>query len=95
MDDDSNTQRNKRVIYHATVLLNFQDPAGPPNPLNHGYNISNGLCVPIMYTKPPLPDELAQSMTLSLNITDSGGNESDSDESGTSSDEDIDDGLDI
>ena len=32
-DDDSNTQRNRRVIYHAAVLLNLQDPAGPPNPL--------------------------------------------------------------
>ena len=89
-DDDSNIQRNKRVKYHTNVFLHFQDPSPPPT--NHGYTVTNGLCLPMMYTKSPMPDEIAR--ITSQNVIDSEANDSDSDESIASSDEDIDDGLD-
>ena len=49
-DEDSNSYRNKRVVY--------QNPEAPPNPRNHGFTNMTGLCLPIMYSKPPLPDDL-------------------------------------
>ena len=47
--------RSKRVIYQCNVMLNFQKPDAPPNPLDQGYTISNGCCLPRMYEKPALP----------------------------------------
>ena len=44
--------------YYANVLLNFQNPALPKCPINHSYQILNGLCMPIMHSKSHLLDEL-------------------------------------
>ena len=93
-DGDSNHQRNKKVLYQANVFLNFQNPESPPNPLDNGYHMNNNLCVPIMYTKPSLPDNLVSNISLEHDfITED--NESDSDESIDSIDRCIDDDLDI
>ena len=81
------------MIYQSNILLNFQNPEAPPNPTNHGFTNTTGLCLPIMYTKPPLPDDLNIGMT-SHNSTNENSN-SDTDKSIASSDDDIDDGLDI
>ena len=86
--------RNKRVIYQSNILLNFQNPEAPPNPTNHGFTNTTGLCLPIMYTKPPLPDDLNIG-TTPHNSTNNEDSDSDTDESIASSDDDIDDGLDI
>ena len=48
-DVDSNFHRNERVMYYAHVLLNFQNPASPIRPINHGCQILNGPCMPIMH----------------------------------------------
>ena len=48
--------RNERVMYYACVLLKFQNPTSPIYPINHGYQILNGICMPIMHSKSPLPD---------------------------------------
>ena len=56
--------------------------------------MNNNLCVPIMYTKPSLPDNLVSNISLEHDfITED--NESDSDESIDSIDRCIDDDLDI
>ena len=59
-DVHSNFHINERVMHYAHVLLNFQNPASPICPINHGYQILNGLCMPIMPSKSPLPDELVK-----------------------------------
>ena len=41
--------RNEIVTYYAHVLLNFQNPASPICPIHYGYQILNGLCMPIMH----------------------------------------------
>ena len=82
----------------SNILLNFQNPEAPPNPTNHGFTNTTGLCLPIMYSKPPLPDDLDIG-TTPHNSTNNEDNDSDtdkdsdseSDESLPSSDEDIDD----
>ena len=93
-DDDSNSLRNKRVLYEINILLNFQSPDGPPSPLDHGYYLINGLCVPIMYTKPSLPNNLASQLTIDNSYNDE--NSDYSTDSGDTTDGEIDnDGLDI
>ena len=67
--DGSNTLGNKRPIYHSDVLLNFRNPEASPNPANHGYTKANGLCLPIMSTKPPLLDELVKVLCLTTSQT--------------------------
>ena len=59
-DADSNFHRNERVMYYAQVLLSFQNPASPVCLINHGFQILNGLCMSIMHSKSPLPDELVK-----------------------------------
>ena len=88
LDEDSNSYRSKRVIYQSNILLNFQNPEAPPNPTNHGFTNMTGLCLPIMSTKLPLPNDLNIGMTSHNSIN----NEESTDES---IDDDIDDGLDI
>ena len=58
LDADSKFHRNERVMYHANALLNSQNPVSPICPINHGYQILNGLCIPIMHSKSPLLEEL-------------------------------------
>ena len=59
-DVDSNFRRNERVMYYANVLINFQNAASRIFPINHGYEILNGLCMPMMHSKSPLLDELVK-----------------------------------
>ena len=92
-DQHSNTHRSKRVIYQCNIILNFQNPKAPPNPLHHGYVINNGFCMPRMYEKPALPDQLTNILNPSVEYsTDI---DTDSDESSFDSDDEISDGLDI
>ena len=53
-------------MYYAHLLLNFQNPASPLCPINHGYQILNGLCMPIIHSKSPLPDELVKLVNHNL-----------------------------
>ena len=59
-DLDLNFHRNERVMSYAHVLLNIQKPASPICPINHGYKTLNRLCIQIMHSKSPLPDELVK-----------------------------------
>ena len=92
-DVDSNFHRNERVMYYAHLLLNFQNPAVPLCPINHGYQILNGLCMPIMHSKSPLPDELVKRVNHNLQADNTDPEDNDDD---YSSDEDeFDDELSI
>ena len=92
-DVDSNFYRNKRVMYYANVLLNFQNPASPICSTNHGYQILKALCVSIMHSKSPLLDELAKRVNHNLQA-DSTGIEDDDDDYSSDEDE-LDDELPI
>ena len=65
-DVDSNFHSNERDMYYAHVLLNFQRPASPGFPVNHGYQIPNGPCMSIINSKSPLPDELVKRVSHNL-----------------------------
>ena len=59
-------------MHYANMFLNFQNPASPLRPINHGYQILNGRCVPIMHSTSSLPDELVKGVNriLQVNNTD-------------------------
>ena len=78
-DVDSNFHRYERVMYYAHVLLNFQNPASPICPINYGYQILNGLCVPTMHSKSALLYELVKwvNHNLQLDNTDPGDDDDD------------------
>ena len=63
----------------TNVFLNFQSPEAPTNTLDNGYYMNNNFCVPIMYIKPSLPDNLVPNISFEhdINFDD---NKSDSDE---------------
>ena len=65
-DADTNVHRNEIVMYYANMLLNFQNPASPICPINHGYKILSGLCMSIMHSKSPLLDELVKQVNNNL-----------------------------
>ena len=65
-DVDLSFHRNERVMYYAHVLLIFQNWASPICPINHGYQLLNGLCMPIMHSKSSLPDELVKQVNHKL-----------------------------
>ena len=59
-------------MHYANMFLNFQNPASPLRPINHGYQILNGRCMPIMHSTSSLPDELVKGVNriLQVNNTD-------------------------
>ncbi|KAG1664228.1 hypothetical protein GQR58_019910 [Nymphon striatum] len=64
----------------------------PPSPINHGWTLDNGLCIPVRYTEPALPRYLSEVRQHHLRIgVDTGLGESDSDGDSDSDDDDDDD----
>ena len=57
-DNDSHILKVTRVNYQVYLFLNYDKPDAPPSPLNHGWTMKDGQCVPIRYTKPSLPPAL-------------------------------------
>jgi hypothetical protein len=64
--DDSLTHHLMRASYLVYVQHHF-DLRDHPSPLQHGWNIVDGKCSPVRYTKPALPPALA----LAASSTDS------------------------
>jgi len=93
-DEDSNAQRNKRVLYQSNIFLNFQSPDSPPYPLDNGYCIHNGLCVPLMYTRPSFPKNLIADISFKNEYVNDENSDYSTD-SGDTTDGDIDDSLDM
>ena len=58
-------------MHYISVLLIFQNPASTICPVNHDYQILNGLCIPIMHSKSPVLDELAKGVDRSLQLDNS------------------------
>ena len=44
------------MVKHEKIGKN---PVSPICPINYGYQILNGLCMPIMHSKSPLPNEMS------------------------------------
>ena len=59
-DEDSHMMKVKRANYQVYVLKNFAEPDAPPSPLDHGWCIQDGKCVPLRYSKPARPTHLRQ-----------------------------------
>jgi len=77
-DEDSHTQKVKRVNYQVYMLLNYSKPDAPPTPLHNEWRIEGGRCVPERFTKLALPQHLAvtdqyleNDMSVSSDATDS------------------------
>ena len=61
-DRDSHNLKILRVNYQTYLFLNFYKKDLVPCPLNNGWTLDNGKCVPLRYSKPPLPKDLAGSL---------------------------------
>ena len=48
---DSHRLRSKRVNYQTYLYLTFDVPDPPLSPLNHGWNLKDGKCMSVQYTK--------------------------------------------
>ena len=57
-DTDSHAVKVTRANYQTYILLNFMSPDLSPSPLQHGWCLKVGKCVPIRYTLPALPNTL-------------------------------------
>ena len=86
-DQDSHNLHVTRANYQVYVLLNYDSAAAPPSPINHGWTMKDGQCVPNRYTQPALPNNLneiiEQQLQSAMDIDDSDSDElsdSDSDE---------------
>lgn len=52
----------QRVNYQSYLFLNFDKSELIPSPLNSGWRLENGKCVPQRYSKPALPKDLRESI---------------------------------
>lgn len=86
-DQDSHDLKVTRGNYQSYMLLNYHKVEPCPPPLGHGWELINGMCVPVRYTKPALPLHLSV-IALSKEQDDSADEAS---ESSCSSDEEDDD----
>ncbi|KAG1649652.1 Potassium channel subfamily K member 18 [Nymphon striatum] len=50
------------------MMLNFDKADPPPSPINHGWTLDNGLCIPVRYTEPALPRYLSEVRQHHLRI---------------------------
>ena len=80
-------------MYHANALLNYHNSVSPICPINHRYQILNGLCIPVMHSKSPLLEELLKWVNQKLKA-DNTGTEDDNDDYSSDEDE-FDDELSI
>ncbi|KAG1648975.1 hypothetical protein GQR58_029417 [Nymphon striatum] len=91
-DRNSHDLKIKRFNYQTFMMLNFDKADPPPSPINHGWTLDNGLCIPVRYTEPALPRYLSEVRQHHLRIgVDTGLGESDSDGDSDSDDDDDDD----
>ncbi|KAG1681655.1 Importin-5 [Nymphon striatum] len=76
--------------YQAFIMLNFMNPDAPSSPLQHGWSLREGKCLPIWYSQPALRQRLRDARTNRTVDSDT-----DSDTSDCNSDSDSDsDGYD-
>ena len=62
-DKVSNEWRTKRILYQIDVMESFQSREEPGSPLNHGYQLQDGFCIPITNTDSALPKSLTDMHT--------------------------------
>ena len=58
-DQDSHDLKVTRGNYQTYMLLNYHKVDPCPPPLGHGWELINGFCLPVRYTKPALPIHLS------------------------------------
>ncbi len=87
-DRDSHDLKTTRANYQAYVFMNYDKAEAPPSPLDHGWTLDNGSCIPVRHSRPALPMHLHEAMRRK-DITlgsDSGESDSDDDDQGGDSD---------
>ena len=87
-DTDSHAMKVTGANYQTYILLNFMSPDLSPSPLQHGWCLKVGKCVPIRYTLPALPNTVRTR--CSMTATDCT-QESDTESDINSDDSDADD----
>jgi hypothetical protein len=92
-DSDSRNLKVTRANYQVFILLNYMNPDAPPSPLQHGWNITEGICSPIRYTRPALPTCLSNIIgkghsTISISDNVESDSDAESEESDFESDSD-------
>ena len=82
-DTDSHNLKVTRANYQAFIMLNCMNPDAPSSPLQHGWSLREGKCLPIRYSQPALPQRLIYART---NRTAESDTDSDTSECNTDSD---------
>ena len=81
-DEDSLRWKIKRANYQAYLMRN-QTHREHPDAVGNGWELVNGVCKPVRYSKPPLPQHLNQQdmdvETMDLDGEDNGMEEENSD----------------
>ena len=85
-DIDSHDLKITRANYQTFIMLNFAEPDAPPSPLQHGWRLQDGQCLPIRYSKPSLPDCLSIVSTTNTVESDTDSDISDTSDSDSDSD---------
>ena len=85
-DADSHKMKVTRANYQAFIWLNYMNPDAPPSPLQHGWTLIDGKCLPMRYSKPALPRCLRDVATNSNNEESDTDSDNDSDSSESISD---------
>ena len=87
-DQESHDLKVTRVNYQVYTLRHYH---APPSPLNHGWHMSAGLCTPMSYIQPTLPQNLNDAVEQRRGAMTTNNNKSDTDESSedTDSEEDF------
>jgi hypothetical protein len=68
-------------------MLNFMNPDAPSSPLQHGWSLREGKCLPIRYSQPALPQRQRDART---NRTVDSDTDSDTSDCNSASDSDSD-----
>ena len=81
-----------RVNYQSYLLCNYGSANPAPSPLEHGWTLENGICIPVRHARPALPRHLSEvpegTDPGSDSDTDSDGGQSDSGENSDDTDAD-------
>ena len=86
-DRESHDLKVQRVNYQTFIFLNFAQAESPPSPLNNGWILEEGFCVPVRHHLPALPRYLKEVVQQQENEADNSSSDSAQSDSGSDNDD--------
>ena len=92
IDEDTNKERTKRVIFNISAIEHFDIPTEYGNPLSSGYKVNDeGRCVPIRYNSVALSEDILGALRSVSEPNEAAGREEGSDDEDGGDEENSDD----